>query len=211
MPLYPGSGARGERGAHDTIVNAPLRQGDGGKAFREAYETAMPRFGPTALSRSKAGDYSGPQHHDDRAGLRNPYNMTWILNLQYQLAANYLLPVTYDGSAGVGNLETPQYNALPWNYALTNASNLTAFLGNSQIYRPFPNYGTINLRGNFSHSTYHAGTVQIAKRLSRGLQFNGFYTLSRASMAPASATRSSTAACIKGSRRSTAGSASSAT
>ena len=27
MPLFPGTGARGERGEHDTIVNAPLRPG----------------------------------------------------------------------------------------------------------------------------------------------------------------------------------------
>ena len=41
MPLYPGTGARRERGDHDTIVNAPLRPGDGGEAFREAIETAI--------------------------------------------------------------------------------------------------------------------------------------------------------------------------
>ena len=39
MPLYPGTGAVGERGAHNTIVNAPLRAGDGGEAFREAFES----------------------------------------------------------------------------------------------------------------------------------------------------------------------------
>ena len=45
MPLYPGTGAIGERGAHDQIVNAPLRAGDGGDAFREALETAiLPRL-----------------------------------------------------------------------------------------------------------------------------------------------------------------------
>jgi acetoin utilization deacetylase AcuC-like enzyme len=45
MPLYPGTGAIGERGAHDQIVNAPLRAGDGGDAFREAFETAiLPRL-----------------------------------------------------------------------------------------------------------------------------------------------------------------------
>ena len=45
MPLYPGTGAIGERGAHDQIVNAPLRAGDGGEAFREAFETAiLPRL-----------------------------------------------------------------------------------------------------------------------------------------------------------------------
>ncbi len=36
MPLFPGSGSMSERGAHGTIVNAPLRPGDGGPAFRGA-------------------------------------------------------------------------------------------------------------------------------------------------------------------------------
>jgi acetoin utilization deacetylase AcuC-like enzyme len=41
MPLYPGTGARSERGDYDTIVNAPLNAGDGGDVFREAFETAI--------------------------------------------------------------------------------------------------------------------------------------------------------------------------
>ena len=45
MPLYPGTGALSERGEHDTIVNAPLRSGDGGAQFREAFETTiLPRI-----------------------------------------------------------------------------------------------------------------------------------------------------------------------
>jgi acetoin utilization deacetylase AcuC-like enzyme len=45
MPLYPGTGAVNERGEHDTIVNAPLRPGDGGAAFRQAFEnTLLPRL-----------------------------------------------------------------------------------------------------------------------------------------------------------------------
>ena len=36
MPLYPGTGAVGERGEHDNIVNAPLSSGDGGERFKEA-------------------------------------------------------------------------------------------------------------------------------------------------------------------------------
>jgi acetoin utilization deacetylase AcuC-like enzyme len=45
MPLYPGTGAVGERGEFNTIVNAPLSAGDGGEAFREAFETAiLPRL-----------------------------------------------------------------------------------------------------------------------------------------------------------------------
>ena len=38
MPLYPGTGAERESGAHGQIVNAPLPPGAGGKAFRERFE-----------------------------------------------------------------------------------------------------------------------------------------------------------------------------
>jgi acetoin utilization deacetylase AcuC-like enzyme len=45
MPLYPGTGATSERGAHNTIVNAPLRPGDGGEQFRAAMENiVLPRL-----------------------------------------------------------------------------------------------------------------------------------------------------------------------
>jgi acetoin utilization deacetylase AcuC-like enzyme len=45
MPLYPGTGATSERGDHDTIVNAPLRAGDGGERFKDAVETViLPRL-----------------------------------------------------------------------------------------------------------------------------------------------------------------------
>ncbi|RDJ20057.1 histone deacetylase family protein [Bosea caraganae] len=41
MPLYPGTGASSERGVHGTIVNAPLRAGDGSDVFRDAFESAL--------------------------------------------------------------------------------------------------------------------------------------------------------------------------
>jgi acetoin utilization deacetylase AcuC-like enzyme len=45
MPLFPGTGARGERGDHDTIVNAPLSEGDGRDAFRAAFDDLiLPRL-----------------------------------------------------------------------------------------------------------------------------------------------------------------------
>jgi acetoin utilization deacetylase AcuC-like enzyme len=45
MPLYPGTGAVGERGEFNTVVNAPLSAGDGGAAFKEAFEAViLPRL-----------------------------------------------------------------------------------------------------------------------------------------------------------------------
>jgi len=44
-PLYPGTGDKSERGAHDNIVNAPLWPGADSDAFREAMETiVLPRM-----------------------------------------------------------------------------------------------------------------------------------------------------------------------
>lgn len=38
MPLFPGTGALSETGDHKNIWNAPLRAGDGGEKFRQAFE-----------------------------------------------------------------------------------------------------------------------------------------------------------------------------
>ena len=71
MPLYPGTGARDQCGAHDQIVNAPLRAGDGGEAFREAFaEAILPRleaFGPDLIVVSAGFD----AHYRDPLGNLN--------------------------------------------------------------------------------------------------------------------------------------------
>ncbi len=40
-PLYPGTGATGERGAHGQILNLPLPAGTGGAAYRETFEARV--------------------------------------------------------------------------------------------------------------------------------------------------------------------------
>lgn len=45
MPLYPGTGAAGERGAADNILNLPLPPGSGGPAVRDVYSARiLPRL-----------------------------------------------------------------------------------------------------------------------------------------------------------------------
>ncbi|HEX7792264.1 MAG TPA: histone deacetylase family protein [Afipia sp.] len=45
MPLFPGTGSMQERGDRDTVVNAPLRAGNGSREFREAFDLAiLPRL-----------------------------------------------------------------------------------------------------------------------------------------------------------------------
>jgi acetoin utilization deacetylase AcuC-like enzyme len=70
-PLYPGTGAASETGAYDTIVNAPLRKGDGGLQFREALATRiLPRldaFAPDLILLCAGFD---AHLHDPLGGLR---------------------------------------------------------------------------------------------------------------------------------------------
>ena len=64
MPLYPGTGAVSETGAGN-ICNAPLRPGDDGRPFREAFESrilpALKNFGPDFVLISAGFD----AHRDD--------------------------------------------------------------------------------------------------------------------------------------------------
>ena len=80
MPLYPGTGAEGQRGAHDTIVNAPLSAGDGSEVFRDAMATKiLPRvdaFAPDLIVISAGFD---AHHFDPIGGLRlGVADFAWI-------------------------------------------------------------------------------------------------------------------------------------
>lgn len=92
MPLYPGTGAIGERGEFNTIVNAPLSAGDGGEAFREAFETIiLPRlrqFKPDFLIISAGFD----------AHTRDPLANLNLVEADYSWATKKLMEIA-DASA----------------------------------------------------------------------------------------------------------------
>jgi acetoin utilization deacetylase AcuC-like enzyme len=91
MPLYPGTGATGERGEHNNIVNAPLSAGDGGDEFREAFEaTILPRLGdfkPDLLVISAGFD---AHTRDPLANLNLvEADYSWITNRLMEMADQY--------------------------------------------------------------------------------------------------------------------------
>lgn len=75
MPLYPGSGAPGENGAHGQILNIPLVVGSGGAAMRAVYEAQVfPRlmeFAPELILISAGFD----AHRDDPLG-----GLRWVVD-----------------------------------------------------------------------------------------------------------------------------------
>jgi acetoin utilization deacetylase AcuC-like enzyme len=93
MPLYPGTGAVSERGEHNTIVNAPLRPGDGGDQFRQAVETViLPRlreFKPDLVIISAGFD----------AHMRDPHANLNLTEPDFAWATQKLMEIA-DASAG---------------------------------------------------------------------------------------------------------------
>ncbi len=94
MPLYPGTGAKSETGEHGTVVNAPLRPGDGGEEFREAFETViLPRlreFRPDMLVVSAGFD----------AHARDPLAQLNLLEPDYDWATRKLMEVAHAAAGG---------------------------------------------------------------------------------------------------------------
>jgi hypothetical protein len=111
--------------------------------------------------------------------LRNPYVMNWNLSIQRELARNYVMEVSYQGSGSVGLIERWEANTFPVDFAANDPVLRNQVFAASQNYRPFPQFGNIPLRSNFGHSTFHSGTIKLEKRLSNGLFFNTFYTFSK--------------------------------
>jgi acetoin utilization deacetylase AcuC-like enzyme len=94
MPLYPGTGSIGERGVHNNIVNAPLRAGDDGDQFREAFETAiLPRlrdFRPDFLVLSAGFD----------AHTRDPLANLNLVEADYAWVTRKLMEVAEESAGG---------------------------------------------------------------------------------------------------------------
>jgi acetoin utilization deacetylase AcuC-like enzyme len=94
MPLYPGTGAASERGDHNTIVNAPLRPGDGGEQFRAAMENIiLPRlreFRPELLVISAGFD----------AHTRDPLANLNFVEADFEWATRQLMEVADQSAQG---------------------------------------------------------------------------------------------------------------
>lgn len=88
MPLFPGTGARGERGEHDNIVNAPLASEDGGAKFRAAFENVilpqLAKFSPELILISAGFD---AHYRDPLASLNlKAEDFDWVTRRLMELA-----------------------------------------------------------------------------------------------------------------------------
>jgi hypothetical protein len=127
-----------------------------------------------------------------------PYSIQWNFGVQHVFARNYTLEVRYLGTRGVHldvqdriNKRTivTQTNSLPTFLQAPSQATLDSLpltLSNlqsvSNVVPAFAGYGFTNpafVEDNpFGNSTYHGLAVQMNRRFSNGLQFQGAYTWS---------------------------------
>ncbi len=118
-----------------------------------------------------------------------PLTHQWSLNVERQLGRDYVLTVGYLGVRGMHLTRTRDINFYPevavqGSYAdgtpVTFYRHPGTILSPNTPLRLDPNFGRISLFDSGADSIYHAGFVQINKRLSQNFQVLASYTLAHA-------------------------------
>jgi hypothetical protein len=136
-------------------------------------------LGPAGTALYQGTNYSSRTASRFDPATRNPYVLNWNSSVQYEVKPNYMLELSYVGSAGIGLIETWNINAFPLTLGQGNPVLQNQINAGAQNYRPWPQFGTVNLTSNTGHSTHHEGTVRLEKRYSRGFNFIAFYTFGK--------------------------------
>jgi hypothetical protein len=144
--------------------------------------------GPPSINFTAAADGSVPYVGTNYAGrnatwfdphMRTPYVMNWSGGFQWQFKRTWLMDAQYQGSAGVKLMNTWNINVQPIGFFPSDTATLDKIRTNFQSYKPYPQFGNVNLVSNFGHNTYHSATLRFEKRYSAGLNMTSFYTWSR--------------------------------
>ncbi len=146
-----------------------LSQGPGAIRFNIAPDGSAPFVGTNFSSRNAS--WIDPN-------IRPPYIMNWSGGFQWEVRSDLVLETIYQGSAGVALLNNWDTNVLSLNVA-SDYATLDNIRRNYQNFKPYPQFGSIQLYSNFGHNTYHSATVKVERRYHNGLFVTGFYTWSK--------------------------------
>src|SRR5262252_5648384 len=108
------------------------------------------------------------------ANRKAPYIMAYNFDIQQNLWGKTVLDVAYVGNLGRHLLWRRNINAIP--YGTVGPTDKTP----SQLFRPFPGYGDINVSQYAATSNYNSLQVLVSRRFTRGLLFSGAWTFSKA-------------------------------
>jgi hypothetical protein len=147
-----------------------LSQGPPPVTFRLNADGSAPYIGTNYASRNATW-------YDPK--MRSPYVMSWSGGFEWQFASTWLVEAMYQGSAGVRLLNGWNINVQPPGWFPSDPAQIERIRQSFQNYKPYPQFGDVNLYSNFGHNTYHAATLRVEKRYSTGLTLNSFYTWSK--------------------------------
>ncbi|MFL6285803.1 MAG: carboxypeptidase regulatory-like domain-containing protein [Pyrinomonadaceae bacterium] len=173
-----GNGKTSVRGAYAVLVDQPITNLVTGLASNPPFANpvALPAGRTTtfatAIADARASGSLSPNATD--LGFDNAYIQSWNLNVQRELARGLGLTVAYVGSKGTHLRLTRNLNQL-----LPNGARPFPVLSASSPVAPGLALTNITEREGTGNSSYNALWVTAQKRLSRGLQFNASYTLSK--------------------------------
>jgi hypothetical protein len=135
------------------------------KNISVASDTAVPNLTTqTILTSNAIGNIGGNNVDHD---YRIEYAGTYSVSLQHQLTPNTVLEFSFVGS----NIQGADSSTVR-NVPLPGSGPIAP-------RRPVPALSSFNSLRWDGYSQYHAGTISIEKRLSRGISFNANYTLSK--------------------------------
>lgn len=136
--------------------------------------------------------------------LKNGQLSRYLVNVQRELPAQWLLEFGYVGNHGYNIPTDEELNGIPAQYLSTSRVRdqgvidllsapvtnpfvgllPTGFTGStvarSQLLRPFPQFNNVPTNGSEGSSEYNSAQVTLEKRFSKGYAILGTYTLSRA-------------------------------
>lgn len=132
---------------------------------------------------------------------RNPYAQRWSFGFQRQLPKQFLIEVSYVGNRGTRLGVQRDLNALPNQFLSTSPvrdqariTYLTqnfanpfqgtnpiygANINRAQMFRPYPQFGNININQPIGYSWYHAMQSRIERRFSQGFTIQYSHTWSK--------------------------------
>jgi hypothetical protein len=165
-----------------------------------------PLLQPIGASLGLMTDIDGGGKTFERNFAKNPYSQRWSFGFQRELPLDAIVRATYLGSRSLRLMATRNYNAVPnehlstlpvrdqakinWMNAqvpnpfrgvegVTSGLATNANMSRSQLLRPYPHFGDVNLAEPSGFSTYNAFQLDFDRRFSDGFSVGGAYTFSK--------------------------------
>lgn len=132
---------------------------------------------------------------------KNPYAQRWSFGIQHELPKRFLVEVSYVGNRGTQLNIDQNINATPLQYLSTSLVRdpaAIAYLGQtftnpfvgldpiypanisrSNLLRPYPQFGDINVKRPVGYSWYHSLQSRIERRFENGFTFQFSHTWSK--------------------------------